>query len=138
MNDNRDTPAPGGGNGLPAAFVSRIRSGLESDLARLRGQLRAAEGELVDWLRTQEGNADDEAGLGSNTVEREQDVSLAHNLRRLLEQTEHALMRIADGSYGLCESCGQPIGRPRLEAFPAATTCLPCKALQESRGRVSA
>ena len=37
-----------------------------------------------------------------------------------------ALRRIADGTYGMCTSCGQPIGKDRLAAMPAALTCLAC------------
>ncbi len=51
----------------------------------------------------------------------------------MLEQTEHALERLADGSYGTCESCGNPIGKMRLQAAPRATLCMPCKTKQERR-----
>jgi DnaK suppressor protein len=51
----------------------------------------------------------------------------------MLTQTEHALERISDGTYGVCESCGQPIGKNRLMAFPRATLCLTCKQKEERR-----
>ena len=41
--------------------------------------------------------------------------------------------RIADGTYGTCESCGLPIGKMRLEAFPRATLCVDCKQREERR-----
>ena len=46
-------------------------------------------------------------------------------------QNERALTRISDGTYGTCESCGNAIGKLRLQAFPRATLCVACKHLQE-------
>ena len=43
------------------------------------------------------------------------------------------LARIADGTYGICESCGNPIGKGRAMAFPRATLCLTCKQREERR-----
>jgi DnaK suppressor protein len=58
---------------------------------------------------------------------------LAANQRELLLQTEKALERLNKGTYGLCESCGNPIGKGRLIAFPRATLCLECKQREERR-----
>jgi len=63
----------------------------------------------------------------------EQEISLANNARVMFEQSEHALQRIVDRTYGICESCGNPIGKNRLLAFPRATLCMPCKSKQERR-----
>ena len=51
----------------------------------------------------------------------------------LLDQGERALDRIDAGTYGVCESCGQPIGKARLLAFPRATLCVECRQRQERR-----
>ena len=53
--------------------------------------------------------------------------------REMLLQSERALARIADGTYGVCESCGNPIGKLRLQVFPRATLCVTCKQRQERR-----
>ena len=37
------------------------------------------------------------------------------------------------GNYGICESCGQPIGKGRLQVFPRATLCVTCKQREERR-----
>jgi DnaK suppressor protein len=58
---------------------------------------------------------------------------MAKNARENLQLVEEALRRIDDGTYGVCESCGQPIGKLRLQAFPRATLCLQCKQRQERR-----
>jgi DnaK suppressor protein len=80
-----------------------------------------------------DGAGDDQADAGAKTYEREQEISLANNAREMLEQTEHALERLDNGTYGICESCGSPIGKLRLQAAPRATLCLPCKIKQERR-----
>jgi RNA polymerase-binding transcription factor DksA len=51
----------------------------------------------------------------------------------MLLQNLHALERLDDGTYGICESCGNPIGKLRLQAAPRATLCVPCKMKQERR-----
>jgi DnaK suppressor protein len=51
----------------------------------------------------------------------------------MLVQSERALARIAAGTYGECESCGQAVGKARLQVFPRATLCKDCKEKQERR-----
>ena len=48
----------------------------------------------------------------------------------MLEQTEHALERLRAGTYGICENCGNPIGKLRLQARPRATLCMSCQKKQ--------
>ncbi|MBU4337387.1 MAG: TraR/DksA C4-type zinc finger protein, partial [Actinobacteria bacterium] len=50
-----------------------------------------------------------------------------------LQQTQHALDRIRSGTYGVCESCGEPVGKARLQAFPRANLCVECKQREERR-----
>ena len=76
---------------------------------------------------------DDQADTGSKTFEREHEMSLANNARDMLVQVERALHRIDDGTYGICERCGNPIGKARLQAFPRATLCVTCKQSEERR-----
>ncbi|WP_446682090.1 TraR/DksA family transcriptional regulator [Diaphorobacter nitroreducens] len=45
-----------------------------------------------------------------------------------------ALARLADGSYGECTDCGQPVGVARLLAQPAAARCIACQSKAEARG----
>ena len=76
---------------------------------------------------------DDQADAGAKTFEREHELALTHNARELLAQNERALARIVDGTYGVCESCGEAIGKARLQAFPRATLCVACKQREERR-----
>ena len=117
-----------------AQELKSIRAELEADVARLRYEISVAESDLAGLMRDAgDGAGDDQADAGTKTFEREQEISLANNARVMFEQSQHALERIADRSYGICESCGGPIGKNRLLAFPRATLCMPCKSKQERR-----
>jgi len=52
---------------------------------------------------------------------------------RALQANEAALRRLADGSYGICADCGEPIALERLRAYPAAQRCLDCQSAHERR-----
>jgi len=73
-------------------------------------------------------NADDEHDPDGATIafERAQLAALLAASRRRLADLDHAIARFADGTYGRCETCGQPIPADRLAARPAATACLRC------------
>ncbi len=117
-----------------AAELAGVRGDLEDEIARLNGELDTIEVGIADVLRDSGGGSgDDQADSGSKAFEREQGMTLLANTRDLLFQTQHALTRIDDGSYGVCESCGRAVGKLRLQAFPRATLCMACKQLQERR-----
>ncbi|MEO5608247.1 MAG: TraR/DksA C4-type zinc finger protein [Ornithinibacter sp.] len=117
-----------------AAQLKGVRAELNTDIAQLREELEHAHNDLVDLMRDSgDGAGDDQADAGAKTYEREQEISLANNAREMLEQSEHALERLDDGTYGICESCGNAIGKLRLQAAPRATLCMPCKMKQERR-----
>lgn len=114
--------------------VEAVATELASDRARLTAELAAADAELSDLLRNSgEGAGDDQADSGSSALEREHELTLVNNTRQLLEQTEHALDRLAAGTFGACEQCGEAIGKARLQAFPRATLCVRCKQREERR-----
>jgi DnaK suppressor protein len=54
-----------------------------------------------------------------------------------LQEIKDALVRIDEGVYGKCVSCGQAISEKRLLAMPEAKMCVSCKAKQEKRGVIS-
>jgi RNA polymerase-binding protein DksA len=111
-----------------------VHDELQAEVLRLRAEILNAETEIADLLRDSgEGAGDDQADTGTKNFEREHEMSLANNARDMLVQSERALRRIDDGSYGLCESCGSPIGKARLQAFPRATLCVSCKQREERR-----
>ncbi|MDQ3360000.1 MAG: TraR/DksA C4-type zinc finger protein [Actinomycetota bacterium] len=121
-------------NPWTARELTAVRADLEAERDRMQAEVDGAEHDLVELMRDSgEGSGDDQADAGSATWEREHELSLANNARGLLEQTKHALGRIESGGYGVCESCGNAIGKMRLQAFPRATLCMPCKQKQERR-----
>jgi len=71
---------------------------------------------------------DDEHDPEGATIafERQHLAALAGQARRHLAQIDAAMLRLAEGSYGRCESCGQPIGAARLAARPVSTLCITC------------
>lgn len=52
--------------------------------------------------------------------------------RRLIRKIQAALQRMSDGTYGICEECGEDISIPRLKARPVTRLCINCKARQEA------
>jgi RNA polymerase-binding transcription factor DksA len=112
--------------------LGEVRAELEADRDRLQAEISLAEHDLADLLRDSgDGAGDDQADAGAKTFEREQEISVANNSREMLVQTERALRRIEDSTYGVCEICGNPIGKMRLQAFPRATLCVADKQRQE-------
>jgi DnaK suppressor protein len=116
------------------AEVAEVRSELESEAVRLRDEIAAAQAQIAERLGDAVQDAgDDEADAGTKVYEREQELALTQRARELLDQTERALARIDAGTYGVCESCGKPIGKARLQAYPRATLCVACKQREERR-----
>jgi RNA polymerase-binding transcription factor len=64
-----------------------------------------------------------------STEERSRVIATAQALRSNLRDVERALAKLDDGSYGLCDRCGKPIGEERLDAIPWALLCIDCKKL---------
>lgn len=117
-----------------AAEAKAVRAELTEDLERLRSELDHSAKDLQDILAGGvDGAGNDQADVGSNSLERDAEMSLAANQRELMLQTARALERLDDGSYGVCEQCGEPIGKMRLMAFPRATLCMDCKRREERR-----
>lgn len=116
------------------AELGEVRQQLEAEAVELRADIERAESDIASRLRDTTGDAgDDQADAGAKTFEREHDLALTYTARELLAQADHALARMTDGSYGTCESCGEPIGKARLRAFPRAVLCVTCKQREERR-----
>ena len=117
-----------------AAELKAIRAEIATDLERLRAELASVEAEMDELIADSgEGAGDDQADSGTKTFEREHEMSLVINARDMVLQTERALARIDAKTYGMCEECGSPIGKARLQVFPRATLCMICKQKEERR-----
>jgi DnaK suppressor protein len=116
------------------AELDKVRKQLRADIDGLRADIAAAESEVAERLGDSVAAAgDDTADAGAKTYQREYELAQTENARDLLDRSEQALARIDAGTYGVCESCGQPIGKARLQAFPRATLCVTCKQREERR-----
>jgi len=117
-----------------ATELKAIRVELAKELTRLKHELEVIEAEMEDLIADSgEGAGDDQADSGTKTFEREHEMSLVINARDMVLQTERALVRIDNKSYGSCEDCSNPIGKERLHVFPRATLCMICKQKEERR-----
>jgi RNA polymerase-binding transcription factor DksA len=115
--------------------VDAARTELTGEVTRLRTELEASGAALAGLMRDSgDGAGDDDADTGTKNITREHELSLAAHAQETLDQTERALARLDAGTYGLCEVCGKPIGKARMQAFPRATLCVEDKQKQERRG----
>ena len=121
-------------NAWNATELRSIKAELSKDLTRLRKELEIAEAEMEDLVEAAGvGAGDDQADAGAKTFEREHEMSLVYNARDMVQQSERALDRIENKSYGKCEECGNFVGKARLQVFPRATLCMVCKQKEERR-----
>ena len=116
------------------AEVAEVHDELSRRIEELRAELQSLDADLDGLIRSSgEGTGQDSADVGSASSERDQEISLVNNARAMLHQSERALERLAEGSFGVCEGCGGAIGKMRVMAFPRATLCLSCKQREERR-----
>ena len=117
------------GSRLTAAQAAAIRHALEAGRAGTLDQIeslrREFDGIVASAALT---GADDEHDPEGATIafERAQLSALLEQAQGRLAELDHALARLAAGSFGSCERCGQPIAPARLAARPAARTCIAC------------
>ncbi|MFK5584707.1 TraR/DksA family transcriptional regulator [Serinicoccus sp. LYQ131] len=123
--DSDNEPAPSG----PGVRLVAEREALTTHLARLTHDMAA----LVDASR--DSNADDEHDPEGQTIayERAQLAAMTDQARAHLQDVEAAQRRVAEGSYGRCDVCGEPIDPARLEARPTAVTCVPHASARPTR-----
>jgi DnaK suppressor protein len=115
---------------------SILKSRLEAELKRLNEELEQLEASATPSDERREGSP-----FGKREEEATEALELEKRLvmeRRTKEQivgVEHALHKFEEGTYGLCDSCGQPIDPARLEAIPEASLCIKCKAQQAKNAK---
>lgn len=95
--------------------------------------------DTVNTLTSDRSTDADLVDVASNEADREFSLRMAGRERHMLRKLSYALNTIAEGEYGQCEECGEPIGYKRLMARPVARMCVDCKTRAEqieSRSRV--
>jgi len=116
--------------------LSPLRSRLESEREHLNKELEQLKAGARPAEERREGSPfgkrEEEA---TETLELEKRLALEKSIRDRLSNVEHALQKFEQGTYGLCDVCGQPIDPARLEALPQASLCLQCKTNQTKNAK---
>jgi len=84
-------------------------------------------------MTSQDGNIPDPNDRATVESDRSFELRIRGRERKLMDKVDEALGRIDDGSYGICDGCGEEIALKRLEARPVAKFCIECKTKQEQR-----
>ena len=109
----------------------------KKELGPIRNKLLTLRDDLLKKVQDKRGldtiaEVGDEADVATQSIEKELIFELSDNERQMLDQTEAALRKIDNGTYGQCESCRQPIGKERIRALPFARYCIDCQSKTES------
>jgi DnaK suppressor protein len=101
--------------------------------ARLQARRRQLAEELAELTKPPEAGSNLSFGkrIGEGTteaVERISSTAAARSIAAALAEVDRALEKVDEGSYGLCDDCGQLVGSERLEAIPSANLCVTCSA----------
>ncbi|MDA8099720.1 MAG: RNA polymerase-binding protein DksA [Nitrospiraceae bacterium] len=105
---------------------------IRKELVRQREELLSeAEQTINSKLITEKQSFPDPTDQAAAELDSNFTLRLRGREQKLLKKIDEAIARIDDGSYGVCESCGNPIGMKRLAARPVTTLCIECKTAQE-------
>ncbi len=121
-------------NYLSAEEVYRLQHGL---IERAHQILEGAAGAVQELTQERTVPAD-AIDMASSESDRDFSIRIAQRERRLITKIEFALKCIAEGEYGECQECGEPIGYRRLLIRPVARMCIDCKTQTEKMERVAA
>lgn len=88
---------------------------------------------LMTGVRNESSDPLDRASIESHTTFT---FRIKERERILIRKIEHALRRLEDGTFGICEECGEEISEGRLQARPVATLCIKCKEQQETEEKI--
>jgi DnaK suppressor protein len=92
--------------------------------------------ETVDDMSDQKENLPDPSDRATLESDRNFTLRIRDRERKLIGKIKDAIERIENGTYGICEECGEDISEERLLARPVTTLCIDCKKLQESDERI--
>jgi RNA polymerase-binding transcription factor DksA len=108
------------------ARLQVVRERTLADIERLRVELQA---EIEPAPATDDDAA---ADVASEIYERGKIISLIRNLEAKIHSVDRAMELAAEGKYGTCEKCGEPIPVERLEIMPETTLCVRCASERET------
>jgi RNA polymerase-binding protein DksA len=114
---------------MSAVDTDRFRTLLDQERERIVNAIEYLgsenPGNMQDELGELAGGSDNHLGdMAAVTFDRELDEGLEEGAQQTLGQIDRALAKLDDGTFGVCERCGKPIGEERLLARPWATLCI--------------
>ncbi|MCL6583456.1 MAG: RNA polymerase-binding protein DksA [bacterium] len=115
---------------ISAEDLAAIKKELLKERARI---LAAGDKTIEDGLQQNPEDLPDFADQSSFESDRNFMLRMRDRERKLLAKIDQALERIEDGTFGICDNCGEEIGLKRLIARPVVTLCVHCKELQEKQ-----
>src|SRR5262249_44228856 len=133
-------PEPAGGQPVTGKDLKYFEDLLMAELQKIRKEMGHLETTVLkvnprDSSGDLSGYSFHMADAGTDAMEREKAFLFASVEGRKEREIHDALQRIFDGTYGVCENCGQPIARARLEAVPSVRLCVSCKQKEEQASR---
>lgn len=110
---------------------------IKKDLERQKGALLAGAGEIIsNGLNPGGTNLSDLGDQASAEADQNFILRLKGREQRLLKKIDEALERIASGTFGICDSCGEEIDYKRLKARPVTVLCIECKTREEEEEKM--
>lgn len=93
-------------------------------------------GKTVSEMTEEKTNFPDPTDRASLESDRNFELRIRDRERKLINKIREAIERIGDGTFGLCDSCEEPISVERLRARPVTTLCIECKTEEERQERI--
>ena len=106
----------------------------EQEIEKIKQQLLEMREEIINRLQkakeeNQKGQRDigDQGDAATDAINRETSLALENRDLEVLREIDYALKKMENGTYGICESCGDEIPIERLKVLPFARYCLECQ-----------
>ncbi len=109
----------------------------EKKLKEWKEELVLGATKTVDGMHEQKTTFPDPTDRASMETNRNFLLRIRDRERKLISKIDKAEARIKDGTFGICEECGEDIEIKRLDARPVATLCIHCKTLQEEEEKIT-
>ena len=105
----------------------------KSQLEEMKTKIMTHVEQTLAEMTSQGGNIPDPNDRATVESDRNFELRIRDRERKLMNKVEEAILRIDEGEYGICDSCGEDISIKRLEARPVAKYCIDCKTKQEQQ-----
>lgn len=104
-----------------------------TQLLKKKADILDEAGKTLSEMTDQTSNVPDPNDRATIESGRSFELRIRDRERKLVSKIDEAIARIDDGTYGICEDCGEEIGMKRLEARPVTMLCIDCKTIQETK-----